>query len=175
MRFRLSAGAAALQPTFYSTYPVGEQLQVDCADDENSTSWFRIPWDVCNGAESSNNTVWNRCARIVVRRAGCWLFRLVIDGESFDAEAKAGDITTTQGCLLVPVGPPPGPLKLTECAVGDAPQIDNVRLQTYLAKCLGQLDRWEDRLRVAFETGYNMVHITPLQVGQRFFIVGFVG
>lgn len=41
--------------------------------------------------------------------------------------------------------------------------LDCVTIQTYLSKCLGHLDDWPDRLRVAKETGYNMVHFTPLQ------------
>uniref|UniRef100_A0A4W6G5N0 Glycogen debranching enzyme n=1 Tax=Lates calcarifer TaxID=8187 RepID=A0A4W6G5N0_LATCA len=41
--------------------------------------------------------------------------------------------------------------------------LDCITIQTYLSKCLGHLDDWPDRLGVAKESGYTMIHFTPLQ------------
>ena len=40
---------------------------------------------------------------------------------------------------------------------------DGLCCQTYITKLLGPLSEWRDKLRVAKQTGYNMLHFTPIQ------------
>ncbi|KAK6735058.1 hypothetical protein RB195_018326 [Necator americanus] len=40
--------------------------------------------------------------------------------------------------------------------------LDGVACQTHLTKLLGSLSCWEKRLRVSKESGYNMIHLTPI-------------
>lgn len=48
-------------------------------------------------------------------------------------------------------------------ADGKALPLDGVVMQTVITKLLGPLKEWESRLLVAGETGYNMIHFTPIQ------------
>eukprot|EP00795_Rhopilema_esculentum_P004976 gene4976-21320_t len=41
--------------------------------------------------------------------------------------------------------------------------LNDIALQTYLSKSLGQFKDWGKRLRVAKESGYNFIHFTPIQ------------
>ena len=41
--------------------------------------------------------------------------------------------------------------------------LDSIRCQTVMAKCLGPLSTWIPKLQVSHESGYNMLHLTPIQ------------
>lgn len=46
---------------------------------------------------------------------------------------------------------------------GKSLSLNSLCVQTYLAKLLGPLSEWKDRLEVAKQSGYNVVHLTPVQ------------
>lgn len=41
--------------------------------------------------------------------------------------------------------------------------LNGLSIISHLSKLLGPLSEWEDRLHVAKEAGYNVIHLTPVQ------------
>ena len=42
--------------------------------------------------------------------------------------------------------------------------IDGITCQSILSKSLGQIEDWLSRLEVTYQSGYNMIHLTPIQL-----------
>lgn len=87
-----------------------------------------------------------------VNRAGTFHFYFTYD---------KNDAGKRQGALYVQVEPKikVGPAN----APKDLP-LDAIRCQTVLTKCLGPLSTWRNKLLVGKNSGYNMIHFTPIQV-----------
>ncbi|GIY67804.1 glycogen debranching enzyme [Caerostris darwini] len=71
---------------------------------------------------------------------------------------EGGDVLKPIGSGYILVDP-----VLTYGPDDDQLPLHSILCVTYLAKCLGSFDKWEERLRTAKEVAYNMVHITPIQ------------
>lgn len=80
-----------------------------------------------------------------------------VQSGSFNFYASLNGTLVAQGFFLVDPELP---------AVGSSNThipLNGLAMQTYLTKSLGKFSEWEKRLEVAYQSGYNMIHLTPIQ------------
>ncbi|CAD6192035.1 unnamed protein product [Caenorhabditis auriculariae] len=81
---------------------------------------------------------------IVCSRAGSFKYTFSVDSSSE---------TSGSGYFLV----------MPQLSINGNPlPLDGITCQTHLVKLLGDLSSWKNRLRVTKESGYNMIHLTPI-------------
>ncbi|XP_028328469.1 glycogen debranching enzyme isoform X1 [Gouania willdenowi] len=125
----------------------GSRVQVQTNYPEKGKSFVRshfrsLSWVYPTGREEDSD----KFCSLDLQTAGSYEFYFGYDG----VERSGGGYIVVDPVLRV--GPENQVLPL-----------DCISIQTYLSKCLGTLDGWMDRLGVAKESGYNMIHFTPLQ------------
>ncbi|KAE8610803.1 hypothetical protein XENTR_v10012247 [Xenopus tropicalis] len=134
LQFRLGPTLQGKDVTVYSNYPPPGAVY-------DRQTFHPLQWHNPTGREEDSD----KFCKLDLKIAG-----------SFQYHFLQGDQKNGEGYIVVdPV--------LRVGADNRALPLDCITLQTYLSKCLGPLDEWEDRLKVAKEAGYNMIHFTPLQ------------
>lgn len=135
LQFRLGPSLQGKKVMVHTNYPLEGQLF-----DRNN---FRVlPWTYPTGKEEDSD----KFCSLDLKLAGSYQYYFGY----VDSERIGGGYIVVDPVLRVGADDHILPL-------------DCITIQTYLSKCLGHLDDWPDRLRVAKESGYNMIHFTPLQ------------
>ncbi|XP_026006113.1 glycogen debranching enzyme isoform X3 [Astatotilapia calliptera] len=135
LQFRLGPSLQGKKVMVHTNYPLEGQLF-----DRNN---FRVlPWTYPTGKEEDSD----KFCSLDLKLAGSYQYYFGY----VDSERIGGGYIVVDPVLRVGADDHTLPL-------------DCITIQTYLSKCLGHLDDWPDRLRVAKESGYNMIHFTPVQ------------
>lgn len=142
VRFILGPSLYGKEVRLFTNFPLGEGAAFD------RTRYHPVPWshDVHNPGDETADF-----ADVTFTLPGSFHYYFTC-GDS-QTEGPAGS-----GYLLVE------PVLWRGGAEGGEPlSLDSVQCHTVLAKCLGPFRGWVDKLEVSHQTGYNVIHFTPLQ------------
>ncbi|XP_019631265.1 PREDICTED: glycogen debranching enzyme-like isoform X1 [Branchiostoma belcheri] len=107
--------------------------------------YYELKWQYYSQSRCDDS---DRYAELQLKLAGSFQYFFSYD--------NSGNKKHGSGYFVVdPLLPLPG---------GDILPLDSICIQTVLSKCIGPFSNWEKTIRVSKETGYNMVHLTPIQV-----------
>uniref|UniRef100_A0A3Q3IKW1 Glycogen debranching enzyme n=1 Tax=Monopterus albus TaxID=43700 RepID=A0A3Q3IKW1_MONAL len=135
LQFRLGPSLQGRKVTVHTNYPLeGQRFE--------RNKFHVLPWNFPTGSEDDSD----KFCSLDLKIAGSYQYYF----DSGETERSGGGYIVVDPVLRVG-------------ADNHVLPLDCITIQTYLAKCLGHLDDWPDRLRVAKESGYTMVHFTPLQ------------
>lgn len=138
LQFRLGPSLFGKRVSIYTNHP-------ETPDNFSRTHYRKLTMMSDSQIKGDDTSTYSQ---IILVRPGSFHFYFNYEG---------GDVTSPQGSGYFLVNP------VLTVGEDEVLPIDCIQCQTYLAKCLGPLDEWEQRLMIAKETGYNMVHLTPIQ------------
>ncbi|XP_050313135.1 glycogen debranching enzyme isoform X2 [Anthonomus grandis grandis] len=145
LQFRLGPSLLGRKIKLYCNYP--KERANGTLEEFDRNRYQLLSWCQDEGCKNSDDTA--SFAEIKeVNVAGSFHYYFVYDNE--DTEEKQGS-----GYFLVD--------PVLQYGNKDTLPLDCIQCQTVLAKHLGPISTWENKLRVAKESGYNMVHFTPIQ------------
>ncbi|XP_025834524.1 glycogen debranching enzyme-like [Agrilus planipennis] len=139
LQFRLGPSLLGRKILLYCNYPEeGAEFK--------RNSYQLLPWSEDEGCEHSDDTALQ--IQIQVKKAGSYHYYFTYE----DIESS-----TPQGSGFFIVDP------ILTYGDNEILPLDCIQCQTVLAKSLGPFSTWENKLKVAKESGYNIIHFTPIQ------------
>ncbi|XP_046327922.2 glycogen debranching enzyme-like isoform X1 [Haliotis rufescens] len=141
LRFALGPSLLSASVRLYCNHPPSSDKTF------KRTTYYELPWRSPSGMSSDRHDVF---AEVNMGIAGSFNYFFTVDGSDVPSSADG------QGYFLVDP---------TLHVGSDNVEItlDCIQCQTVITKLLGPFSQWENRLRVAKETGYNLIHFTPIQ------------
>ncbi len=136
VRFTLGASLVGQEVEFYTNHPESPSKPF------NRNDFRRIAFE---RGSAFHNDVFDDFAPLRAVQAGSFNFHLAI-----------GANRVAEGFFLVDPELPARP-------DGTRLPLSALAIQTCLAKCLGKFAEWPARLEVSRQSGYTMVHLTPIQ------------
>lgn len=131
---------------------LGRKVQLHCNYPEKPKAEFNrncyrpVPWCLDEGCNNTDDT--SAFCEINIHTAGSFHYYFTHDADGH---------LSPQGSGFFIVDPE------IQYGNNEVLPLDCIQCQTVLAKGLGKFSTWEDKLRVAKESGYNMIHFTPIQ------------
>uniref|UniRef100_A0A915IB28 Glycogen debranching enzyme n=1 Tax=Romanomermis culicivorax TaxID=13658 RepID=A0A915IB28_ROMCU len=141
LKFVLGPSLMGHDVHLFTNYPAVEEEEVSVFD---RSKWRELSWQVNSRHKNDDLDKW---AEIACEIAGPFGYYYTCDDSTEHCGSGFFQIAPTLHIGHENVELP----------------LDCIQCQTMLTKCLGPFDEWESRLRVAHESGYNMVHLTPVQ------------
>ncbi|KDR16306.1 Glycogen debranching enzyme, partial [Zootermopsis nevadensis] len=140
LQFRLGPSLFGRKVTVYCNHP--EEVEEDYVRNR----YRPLRWESDEDTHTGDHT--SSFAEVAIRRAGSFHYYFIYDGS---------EVPGPQGSGFFTVDP------VLTYGSDEVLPLDCIQCQTVLAKSLGPFDTWERKLKVAKESGYNMIHFTPIQ------------